>query len=123
MYFVCRDKNLYRIELSEPLDAGKDSTVEVDTVFGHSLRPYPSEITQAEKQYVQFEANAYFYSPYTTTTQTTVANLPSDKTESYTEVPKPVAKSESAITYGPYENVEPFSQVCYSCIVLTINDS
>lgn len=74
-------------------------------VYANALRMYPAEITQAEKQLVLYKTNTYYYSRYPTTAQKTVVTLPTDRTESYTQTPKPVAKSEQSITYGPYENI------------------
>ena len=84
--------------------------MDVETVFTHSLTAYPAQIAQSEKQFVRFTGNAYFYSPYSTTTQTTVVNCASSTVESYSKV-KPVAASESSVTYGPYENKDAFSSV------------
>lgn len=103
-------KVTYSIELAEPLQPGKELTIDVETIFPHSLTPYPSKITQAEKQLVQFKGNVYFYSPYKTLTQTTTVTLASDKVESYTDTIKPVSKTESKIIYGPYENKDAYSQ-------------
>lgn len=66
---------------------------------------YPAEITQAERQLVLYKTNGYYYSRYPTQTQKTTVTLPTDRAESYTQTPKPVAKSEQTITYGPYDNV------------------
>jgi oligosaccharyltransferase complex subunit alpha (ribophorin I) len=100
---------LYRVDFKNELAAGKSLTFEVELVLYDLLRPYPSEITQFEKQLVQFRGNHYYYSLYPTRAQTTQVNLASDKTESYSQL-KPTAKSDSTITYGPYENVKPFEQ-------------
>lgn len=82
----------------------------VGTVFTHHLSPHPKEITQKEKQLVQYRGNAYIYTPYKVTTQTTKVLLSSSTVESYTKV-KPSSQSDSTITYGPYENVAPLSEV------------
>lgn len=68
-------------------------------------------ILQAEKQLVVLNANLYFYSPYTTVTQTTVVTTNSATIESYTKT-KPVSQSDNTLTYGPHENKAPFSEVC-----------
>ena len=86
-------------------------TVTVETVHSHTLKPYPSQITQAEKQLVQFQANVLFLSPYKTTTQTTTVTCASNNIESYTKTVKPVHASDSTITYGPFEDKAAFSQV------------
>lgn len=101
--------SLYRIDFKSELAAGKSLTFEVELVLFDLLRPFPAEITQNDKQYVLFKGNHYYYSLYATKAQTTVVNLASDKTESYSQL-KPTAKSDAAITYGPYENVKPFEQ-------------
>lgn len=100
-------KVFYKVDLT--IDAGSKKTVTVDAFFPKSLRPFPAEIEQAQKQLVKFLGNLHFYSPYKTTTQTTIVNCASDKFESYTKT-KPVSTSESAITYGPHENVAAFSE-------------
>ncbi|CAF1292222.1 unnamed protein product [Adineta steineri] len=96
---------IYRIELPSDLRAGQTITLEIEVVHANALRMYPEEITQAERQLVLYKTNAYYYSRYATTTQKTIVTLPTDRAESYTQTPKPVAKSEQTITYGPYENV------------------
>lgn len=77
----------------------------VETVFTKSLQPYPTHITQNERQLVRYFGNAYFYSPYKTVTQKTTVQLASKSVESYTTV-KPSSQADGTITYGPYENVE-----------------
>ncbi|XP_064606302.1 dolichyl-diphosphooligosaccharide--protein glycosyltransferase subunit 1-like [Liolophura sinensis] len=104
-----KDHEVYRVSLSPALEGGKSVTIDVETVFSHALRPFPAEITQAEKQLVVYESNLYFYSPYKTTTQTSLVNLASSNIESYTKT-KPVSNSDNTITYGPYENKDAFAQ-------------
>lgn len=77
----------------------------VETVFSKSLEPYPTHITQNERQLVRYFGNAYFYSPYKTLTQKTTVQLASKSVESYTTV-KPSSQTDGTITYGPYENIE-----------------
>nr|CAG4643152.1 EOG090X04O4 [Ilyocryptus agilis] len=99
----------YRVYLEKPLEAGQSVKVIIGTVFTHQLKPHPAEITQKEKQLVQYTGNAYIYSPYKVTSQTTKVLLSSSNVESFTKV-KPSSHSDSTVTYGPYENVAPFSQ-------------
>jgi oligosaccharyltransferase complex subunit alpha (ribophorin I) len=101
---------LYKIEFKSDLAAGKPLNFEVEVVLFDELSPFPTEITQAEKQLVLYEGNHYYYSMYKTTKQTTEVKLASEKTESYTQTLKPFSKSGSHITYGPYANVKPFEQ-------------
>jgi len=100
----------YRIDLPFALDAGKEMTLDVETVFGHSLLPYPTHIVQSEKQLVKFVGNVFFYSPYRTQSLTTVVTCASSAIDYYTKE-KPVSSTDKSITYGPHENVDPFKQV------------
>ncbi|CAH1784946.1 unnamed protein product [Owenia fusiformis] len=102
-----KGKIFYRIDLPSQLAAGKSIDVTVETIYSHGLKAYPSHIKQSEKQFVQFSSNLYHYSPYKTTTQTTIVNCASSSIESYTKK-KPVSTSDSTITYGPFETREPF---------------
>lgn len=101
------------MELKEALGAGKQVTVQVQAIFPHSLRPYPSHITQSEKQYVEYIGNALFYSPYKTVSQTLTVKCASTNIIAHTKV-SPSTSSESSITYGPYENKDAFSEVSCS---------
>jgi oligosaccharyltransferase complex subunit alpha (ribophorin I) len=101
---------IYRIELPNDLRAGQTIILEIEVAHAHALRMYPTEITQAERQLVLYKTNAYYYSRYPTQTQKTIVTLPTDRAESYTQTPKPVAKSDQTITYGPYENIAPLTK-------------
>jgi oligosaccharyltransferase complex subunit alpha (ribophorin I) len=103
-----KDKDNYKIHFKTPLAAGKSTIVRVDITYTHALVPYPSSISQSEKQLVLYHGNHYFYTPYATKVQTTVVTLPSTSVESFTKL-KPVVQSENVITYGPYENISPFT--------------
>jgi oligosaccharyltransferase complex subunit alpha (ribophorin I) len=99
----------YKIDLGAKgaIKAGASGTIEVQVVFINSLRPYPSEITQSERQLVLYKGSSVYYSLYATKSQTTKVNLASDKVEAFTQV-KPTSKSDQTITYGPYADVKPF---------------
>ncbi|PVD24403.1 hypothetical protein C0Q70_14885 [Pomacea canaliculata] len=103
------DKKFWRVTLPSGLDAGRSVTVDVEAIFAHALTPYPSQITQAEKQSVVFDGNLYFYTPYQTVSQKTTVVTSSAVVESYTKT-KPVSISDNVITYGPFENRLPFSE-------------
>lgn len=115
-----RDKIIYRIELAEPLKADQEVVVTVESVYSHALQPYPREILQSERQFVRMYANAYLYAPYKSTTQITVFSLPSDKVESYTKQPKPVTQDAATVTYGPFGDIAPFSEVIISVLLVLI---
>lgn len=106
-----RDKKLYKVELPTLVDAGKELTIDVESVYGHALRPYPTHIAQAEKQYVKFIGNVYFYSPYRTQSETTTVNCATTAIDYYTKE-KPVTSADKSVTYGPHENLDPFKDVC-----------
>ncbi|XP_073731977.1 dolichyl-diphosphooligosaccharide--protein glycosyltransferase subunit 1 [Misgurnus anguillicaudatus] len=95
--------------LPSPLAAGGKLRVKVETVFSHVLKPFPTHITQAERQLVVFEGNHYLYSPYPTRSQTTRVRLASKTVESYTKLGNPT-KNDEVIEYGPFKDVAPFSQ-------------
>ena len=79
-------------------------------VFTHHLALHPAEITQKEKQLVRYRGSAYIYSPYKVNTQTTKVLLPGSNIETFTKV-KPSSQSDAIITYGPYENIAPQTEV------------
>lgn len=102
------DKHFWRVTLRKPLDPSKDIAVEVESVFSHALAPYPSHISQSEKQLVNYHGNHYLLTPYLSRKQTTTIQLPSGSVESFTKL-KPASQSDTTITYGLYENVKPFT--------------
>lgn len=87
------------------LGSSPQPVVYIETVFTNFLKPLPEQITQQERQLVQYFGNAYFYSPYKTTTQKTSIHLASKNVESFTQV-KPSSHSDTTITYGAYDNIE-----------------
>ncbi|GFQ66461.1 dolichyl-diphosphooligosaccharide--protein glycosyltransferase subunit 1 [Trichonephila clavata] len=103
-----KDKDTHRILFQNPLNPGKLTVVRIETIFTHSLIPYPSSITQSEKQLVLYHGNHYYYSPYVTKTQTTIVTLPANSVESFSKL-KPVSHEDNLITYGPYDNVASYS--------------
>ncbi|XP_061428830.1 dolichyl-diphosphooligosaccharide--protein glycosyltransferase subunit 1 [Lethenteron reissneri] len=98
----------YKVHLASPLGPGERVTVATETVFSHSLSPFPSKIAQTERQLVVFEGNHYFYSPYPTLTQNTRVRLASKTVESYSKL-QTTTKTDDSIEYGPYTDVAPFS--------------
>ncbi|CAF0756722.1 unnamed protein product [Didymodactylos carnosus] len=102
--------NLYLIDLGNDVQSGKTFTFEVEVVYVHALKPYPTEITQGERQLILYKMNVYYYTKYSTTTQKTIITLPTDRAESYAQLPKPVNKNDQTITYGSYENTPTYSK-------------
>ncbi|KAK2091339.1 proteasome regulatory particle base subunit [Saguinus oedipus] len=99
----------FTVKLPVALDPGAKISVIVETVYTHVLQPYPTQITQSEKQFVVFEGNHYFYSPYATKTQTMRVKLASRNVESYTKLGNPT-RSEDLLDYGPFRDIPAYSQ-------------
>ncbi|KAJ7998989.1 hypothetical protein DPEC_G00210730 [Dallia pectoralis] len=99
----------YKVQLPSSLGAGAKLRVKVETVFSHVLKPFPTHITQAERQLVVFQGNHYLFSPYPTRSQTTRVRLASKTVETYTKLGNP-SKNDDAIEYGPFRDVAPFSE-------------
>uniref|UniRef100_A0A672I160 Dolichyl-diphosphooligosaccharide--protein glycosyltransferase subunit 1 n=1 Tax=Salarias fasciatus TaxID=181472 RepID=A0A672I160_SALFA len=97
----------YKVKLPSSLAAGAQLKAKVEMTFSHVLRPFPTHITQAERQLVIFQGNHYLYSPYPTRSQTTRVRLASKTVESYTKLGNP-SKADEIIEYGPFRDVAPF---------------
>ncbi|XP_041836963.1 dolichyl-diphosphooligosaccharide--protein glycosyltransferase subunit 1 [Melanotaenia boesemani] len=99
----------YKVQLLSSLAAGAQLKAKVDMTFSHVLKPFPTHVTQAERQQVIFQGNHYLYSPYPTRSQTTRVRLASKNVESYTKLGNP-SKTDEVIEYGPFRDVAPFSE-------------
>jgi len=108
------DVSVHKIEFTTPLGIGKAVDIEVETVFSKYLVPFPSDITQKEKQLAKYVGSHYLYTPYKTSKQTTKVILASKNVESFTKL-KPFTQSDSSISFGPYETIAPFTS--NECIV------
>lgn len=97
-------KSATECSYSMTLPSAANPVINVEAVFAKALLPYPTSITQAERQLVRYFGSAYFYSPYKTITQKTTIHLASRSVESFTQL-KPSVQSDTQIVYGPYENV------------------
>uniref|UniRef100_A0A8C5DYY9 Dolichyl-diphosphooligosaccharide--protein glycosyltransferase subunit 1 n=1 Tax=Gouania willdenowi TaxID=441366 RepID=A0A8C5DYY9_GOUWI len=99
----------YNVQLPSSLAAGSQLKTKVELMFSHVLKPFPTQIAQAERQLVVFQGNHYLYSPYPTRSQTTRVRLASKTVESYTKLGNP-SKNDEIIEYGPFSDIAPFSQ-------------
>ncbi|XP_074467395.1 dolichyl-diphosphooligosaccharide--protein glycosyltransferase subunit 1 [Sebastes fasciatus] len=99
----------FKVLLPSSLAAGAQLKAKVDMTLSHVLKPFPSHITQAERQLVVFMGNHYLYSPYPTRSQTTRVRLASKTVETYTKLGNP-SKNDEIIEYGPFRDVAPFSE-------------
>lgn len=109
-----QELTFYSVSLPKGLGKGGAITLDVLTVFTHSLQPFPEEITQADVQLVLYQDSAYYMSPYKVKMQTLGIRLPGGRVESYTKHPNSKLV-DSEIRYGPFEKLPAFS---YSPIVL-----
>lgn len=100
----------YKVQLLSSLAAGAQLKAKVEMTFSHVLKPFPTHITQAERQLVVFQGNHYLYSPYPTRSQTTRVRLASKTVESYTKLGNP-SKNDEMVEYGPFRDVAAFSEV------------
>ncbi|CAH1175780.1 unnamed protein product [Phaedon cochleariae] len=103
------DELFHNVALRLPLESGRTTTVSLEEVRTRALEPYPSSITQKDKQLVRYFGNHYLYTPYLVTKQKTDVTLYSRSIENYTKL-KPVSISDSTISYGPYSSIEPFTE-------------
>ena len=115
--YIFSDDLFYELKLpGVGLEVGKVMTVKVETVYSHCLTPYPAQISQDERQYVVFTGNLYLYSPYKAMKQKTSVTTSTSSIESYTKT-QPVSLSNNVITYGPFEDIAPLSQVMPTVMV------
>jgi oligosaccharyltransferase complex subunit alpha (ribophorin I) len=101
---LTRSTNDCSYSMTLPAGQNGNPVVYIETIFSKLLEPFPTEITQAERQLVRYFGNAVFYSPFKTVSQKTTIHLASRSVESFTQV-KPSAHTDTQIVYGPYENV------------------
>ncbi len=79
----------YSVELPQILasDNGKTSQqLKFTIAYVHQLEPLPKQIKKTSKQFVVYQANKYFYSPYKTEKLGTKYTFASDKFKSYTKL-------------------------------------
>ncbi|XP_033977586.1 dolichyl-diphosphooligosaccharide--protein glycosyltransferase subunit 1 [Trematomus bernacchii] len=99
----------YKVQLPSSLAPGAQLKAKLEMTFSHVLQPFPTQITQAERQLVVFQGNHYMYSPYPIRSQTTRVRLASKTVESYSKLGNP-SKNDEIIEYGPFRDVAPFSE-------------
>lgn len=102
------NNSAWLVQFENPLESGKVTIVDIYYSLINYLKPYPTHITQNEKQFVKFIGNCYIYSPYHVNKVTTSIALGTKNVESYTRI-EPASHSESHILYGPYKEVQPLS--------------
>ncbi|CAG5095438.1 Oidioi.mRNA.OKI2018_I69.XSR.g14188.t1.cds [Oikopleura dioica] len=78
----------YKATLSSPLEPGQTITLEIEEIYHGSVKPFPTEIKQADKQLVLVEVNLYYTSPYKTLISNARINIGTKKTESVSKTGK-----------------------------------
>ncbi len=98
---------IFRVAIPS-LSPGSSVSVVVEVVLFNAINPFPTEISQNDKQLVKYVGNSYIFTPYVSKTQSTTFTLPNANIESFTRV-TPTSSAEETLTYGPYSDVPPFS--------------
>lgn len=87
-------------------DLAKNQLI-ITSVYTNILKPYPSEISQNERQLVQYQGYQATLSPYLTKTITTRIKLPSSsRLESFSRASK-MTTGTNKLTYGPFKDIKP----------------
>ncbi|KAF2730094.1 oligosaccharyltransferase alpha subunit [Polyplosphaeria fusca] len=103
----------YLIHLPTPLAPKEQQTLSISYSVLSALKPVPAQISQADKQYVQYTFSVYTPSAYLTEKQKTKVKFPSADVPDYTTVSAELnaekkadpQKQGSTFSYGPYDNV------------------
>ncbi|CAB0009570.1 unnamed protein product [Nesidiocoris tenuis] len=105
------DDAFWKVDLREPLGSGSSATIEIDYVLTNALSPYPTHITQKEKQLVKFIGSYYAYLPYLCAKQTTTVSMGTKNVESYSKLNPVVAAFSVEPMTVHYENNNPFLKI------------
>lgn len=103
----------YLIHLPSPLAPKEQQTLSISYSILSALTPVPAQISQNDKQYVQFTLSAYTPSSYVTEKQKTKIKFPSADVPDYTTLIADLnadkkadpQKQGSTFTYGPYNDI------------------
>lgn len=90
--------------------SGASATINARVTFTHRMKAFPKQISQQQSQFVKFSASAFLFSPYPTSTQSTLFKTPTTRIDSFTDQPAPAAKKSDGVTYGPYNDVAAFKR-------------
>lgn len=104
--------SFFRVTLPEALKPSEQFTLSISFSTLSQLIPLPAQITQMEKQYLQYTFNTYAPSAYTTSKQKTKVKFPTPEIPDYTksteansENSEDPQKQGSVLTWGPYGEV------------------
>ncbi|KAF2007676.1 Ribophorin I [Amniculicola lignicola CBS 123094] len=103
----------YLIHLPSPLAPKAQRTISITYSLLKSLSPVPAQISQADKQYLQYTFSAYTPSAYVTANQKTKLKFPNVDVPDYTTLPSELnaekktdpQRQGSTFTYGPYADI------------------
>lgn len=99
----------YIVEFQEPVSPSDETTVTLQVDILTSLKPVPPQIKAKELQYMRYQGDAYFYSPYETERMKTTLLFPAAKLTSVLDAPEPHKLKPYQLALGPYEKVEAFA--------------
>lgn len=103
-----REDLFVSVKLNQGLTPGNTAVFNVEYVFTDMLLPFPTSISQKDRQLVRYFGNHYLYTPYPTSEQTTSVVVNSRAIENYSKL-KPVSQSDLTVSYGPYKDIAPFT--------------
>jgi oligosaccharyltransferase complex subunit alpha (ribophorin I) len=103
----------YLIHFPTPLAPNTQITLSITYSLLSALKPVPAQISQSDKQYVQYTFSAYVPSSYATLKQKTKLKFPNADIPDYTSLPASLnadgkadpQKQGSLFTYGPYADI------------------
>lgn len=102
--------NSYNVAFKNALEAGGEVTVSLLIDYLSSLTPVPAKIKTKENQYMRYEGDTYFYSPYPTEKTTTTIALPTATVlSSSNDFLEPFQLKPYQVILGPYENTKAYS--------------
>jgi len=118
----------YRVTTPTAIEAGGVFEMTISAIFGNAFWPHPKKKTQFQAQSMKFTQTLHICSPYPVTKQTTILKraskvLADDETSvSIIETePKHTSDTAQALTFGPYQNVKPFSRERITALVANNN--
>ncbi|TPX54701.1 dolichyl-diphosphooligosaccharide---protein glycotransferase [Powellomyces hirtus] len=108
-YDASRSAQLYKVKLPNHLKKDEVVYLIINAAYTNAVKPFPKEVTMKSMQHLEYQGNAYLWSPYRSERQKTTVRVPRDEVLRFTSQPEPVTKNGNVVTYGPYDNVEPYA--------------
>eukprot|EP00466_Bigelowiella_natans_P010879 jgi/Bigna1/137674/aug1.40_g12382 len=102
------DESLFEITFDKPLKPKQVKKITVISGFVGILTPYPAEGKQMDPHLVKYTGSLYEISPYAVKSQKTSIKLSTSNVLSSTKT-KPYSSKGSKLSYGPYENIKPYT--------------